>query len=37
MPHLIQILLPFYNNAGKRFPDGHYDKVRAPLTDALAG
>ena len=37
MPHLVQILLPVYDNVGKRFPTGHYDQVRARLADMFGG
>jgi hypothetical protein len=37
MPHLVQILLPVYDNAGKRFPTGHYNQVRASLADMFGG
>jgi hypothetical protein len=37
MPHLVQVLLPVYDNAGARFPTDHYDKVRAKLTDVFGG
>jgi hypothetical protein len=31
MPHLVQILLSVYDNAGQRFPTDHYNEVRAKL------
>jgi hypothetical protein len=37
MPHLVQILLPVYDNAGQRFTTDHYDKVRVRLTDTFGG
>jgi hypothetical protein len=37
MPHLVQILLPVYDNVGKRFPTGHYNQVRARLADMFGG
>jgi hypothetical protein len=37
MPHLVQILLPVYDNSGQRFPTGHYDQVRMRLTDTFGG
>ena len=37
MPHLVQILLPVYDNVGKRFPTGHCDQVRARLADMFGG
>jgi hypothetical protein len=37
MPHLVQILLPAYDNAGCRFPADRYSEVRAKLTDMFGG
>jgi hypothetical protein len=37
MPHLVQILLPVYDNVGKRFPTSHYNQVRARLADMFGG
>jgi hypothetical protein len=37
MSHLVQILLPVYDNAGSRFPAELYDLVRAKLTDVFGG
>jgi hypothetical protein len=37
VPHLVQILLPVYDNAGQRFPPDHYNKVRKELTDMFGG
>jgi hypothetical protein len=37
MPHLVQILLPVYDNAGQRFPTDHYNEVRAKLTKTFGG
>ena len=37
MPHLVQILLPVYDNAGQRFPTDHYNEVRAKLTKKFGG
>jgi hypothetical protein len=37
MPHLIQILLPLYDNAGDHFPPDVYAKVRADLTARFGG
>jgi hypothetical protein len=37
MPHLVQILLPVYDNAGQPFPADHYDQVRMRLTDTFGG
>jgi hypothetical protein len=35
--HLIQILLPLYDNAGKRFGKQLYAKVRSELTERFGG
>ncbi len=35
--HLIQILLPLYDNAGAPFPRTHYDQVASELTKAFGG
>jgi hypothetical protein len=37
MPHLVQILLPVYDNASRRFPTDHYNGVRAKLADMFGG
>ena len=37
MPHLVQVLLPVYDNGGGRFPVDHYDEVRVKLTDLFGG
>jgi len=37
MPHLVQILLPLYDNAGHRFPPEAYAKVRSDLTERFGG
>jgi hypothetical protein len=37
MPYLVQILLPLYDNDGKRFTTSDYNEVRARLTDAFGG
>jgi hypothetical protein len=37
MPHLVQILLPIYDNAGNRFPPDVYAKVRFDLTQRFGG
>ena len=34
---LIQILLPLYDNEGRRFPRAMYDAVRAELADRFGG
>lgn len=34
---LIQILLPLYDNEGRRFPSARYDAVRAELTERFGG
>ena len=35
--HLIQLLLPLYDNAGRPFPASHYAAVREALTDRFGG
>lgn len=35
--HLIQILLPLYDNEGRRFSRARYDAVRAELTTRFGG
>jgi hypothetical protein len=35
--HLIQILLPVYDKAGARFPQGQYDQVAKELTERFGG
>ena len=35
--HLIQILLPLYDNERRRFPRATYDAVRAELTERFGG
>ena len=35
--HLVQILLPLYDNEGAAFPRGHYDVVKSELTGAFGG
>ena len=35
--HLVQLLLPLYDNEGRAFPSGHYAGVRATLTDRFGG
>lgn len=37
MPHLVKILLPVYDNVGRRFPTDHYNGVRAKLADVFGG
>jgi hypothetical protein len=37
VPHLIQILLPVYDNAGQRFPPDYYNKVREKLAGMFGG
>ncbi len=37
MPHLVQILLPTYDNNGRRFAANQYNEVRAKLTDNFGG
>lgn len=35
--HLIQILLPLYDNEGRRFPRAMYDAVRTELAERFGG
>ena len=35
--HLVQLLLPTYDNEGKAFPRSHYEEVRAELTAQFGG
>jgi hypothetical protein len=35
--HLVQLLLPVFDNAGAPFPASHYASVRAELTDRFGG
>lgn len=35
--HLIQILLPLYDNEGKQFPQREYEQVRDELTELVGG
>jgi hypothetical protein len=35
--HLVQILLPLYDNAGKHFGEQLYSKVRSELTERFGG
>lgn len=35
--HLVQLLLPTYDNDGKAFPQSHYEDVRAELTEKFGG
>jgi hypothetical protein len=35
--HLIQILLPLYDNGGKPFPQSEYVRVRDELTERFGG
>lgn len=35
--HLIQILLPLYDNDGNPFPHGEYEQVRHELTERFGG
>ena len=37
MPHLVQILLPVYDNEGGSIPSEHYQQVRAQLLDRFGG
>ncbi|MGE3959829.1 MAG: hypothetical protein AB7H96_24160 [Vicinamibacterales bacterium] len=35
--HLVQILLPVFDNAGRRFPEDHFTAVRQALTGRFGG
>lgn len=35
--HLVQILLPLYDNHGRMFATDHFDRVRDELTEAFGG
>lgn len=35
--HLVQLLLPLYDNDGRRFPQELHGKVRSELTEAFGG
>ena len=35
--HLVQLLLPIYDNEGRPFPASHYASVRATLTERFGG
>jgi hypothetical protein len=35
--HLVQLLLPLYDNDGRAFPTAHYAAVRTTLTDRFRG
>lgn len=35
--HLVQLLLPIYDNAGKRFPRTKLDRVKTLLTQKFGG
>jgi hypothetical protein len=37
MPHLVQILLPIYDNVDQRFSADHNNQVRAKPADTLGG
>src|SRR5687768_1170401 len=37
MPHIVQILLPVYDNAGRRFPPAAFAEVRAELAARFGG
>ncbi len=37
MPHLVQILLPLYDNAGRRFPPDVFARVRSDLAERFGG
>ncbi|MDB5811098.1 MAG: hypothetical protein JWN94_3220, partial [Betaproteobacteria bacterium] len=35
--YLVQLLLPSYDNAGKRFPPAHFNRVKTLLTKLFGG
>ena len=35
--HLVQILLPLYDNEGRRLPRAHYDALARELTERFGG
>lgn len=35
--HLVQLLLPLYDNAGRDFPRAHFERVAAELTARFGG
>jgi hypothetical protein len=35
--HLVQLLLPLFDNAGEHFPQAPYRQVRAELTERFGG
>ena len=37
MTHLVQILLPLYDNAGAALPPERYERVRAELVERFGG
>jgi hypothetical protein len=37
MPHLVQILLPVYDNGGPALPNRYYNEVRVKLTKKFGG
>jgi hypothetical protein len=37
MPHLVQILLPLYDNDGRHFPNDQYHQIRIKLTERFGG
>jgi hypothetical protein len=37
MPHLVQILLPIYDNHGSKFASDVYGQVRSELTERFGG
>jgi hypothetical protein len=37
MPYLVQILLPLYDNAGRRFPPDPFAQVRSDLAQRFGG
>ena len=37
MPHLVQILLPVFDNQGRHIPAAHYDQVRTKIIGQFGG
>ena len=35
--HLVQFLLPLHDNNNQKFPNAHFNRVRADLTDRFGG
>lgn len=37
LTHVVEVLLPVYDNEGRAFPRDHYDEVRRELTGRFGG